>query len=58
MKLLRRTKKTESEENAMNEKVVEVTMGSRKVGRIALDRERRALFEYDLEWIRNGFSIS
>ena len=48
MRLLRRTKKTESEGRAMNEKVVEVTMGSRKVGRIALDRERRALFEYDL----------
>ena len=49
---------TESEGNAMSEKIVEVTLGSRKVGRIALDRDGRALFEYDADWIRNGFSIS
>ena len=42
----------------MSEMVVEVTMGSRKVGRIALDRDGRALFEYDADWIRNGFPIS
>ena len=42
----------------MNEKVVEVTMDSRKVGRIALDKDGRALFEYDADWIRNGISIS
>jgi len=42
----------------MNKKIVEVTMGSRKVGRIAMDKYGRALFEYDMEWIRNGFSIS
>lgn len=42
----------------MNEKVVEVTMDSRKVGRIALDKDGRALFEYDADWVRNGFSIS
>ena len=42
----------------MSEKIVEVTLGSRKVGRIALDRDGRALFEYDADWIRNGFSIS
>ena len=41
----------------MSEKIVEVTMGSRKVGRIALDRDGRAMFEYDAEWIRNGFSV-
>ncbi len=42
----------------MSKKIVEVTMGSRKVGRIAMDRDGRALFEYDADWIRNGFSIS
>ena len=42
----------------MSEKIVEVTMSSRKVGRLAMDRDGRALFEYDADWIRNGFSIS
>ncbi len=42
----------------MNEKVVEVTLGSRKIGRIALDRDGLAMFEYDMDWIRNGFPIS
>lgn len=42
----------------MSEKVVEVMMGSRKVGRLALSKSNQALFEYDSDWIRNGFSIS
>ena len=42
----------------MNEKIVEVTMGLCKVGRIALDKNGRTMFEYDVDWIRNGFSIS
>ena len=42
----------------MSKKVVEVTMGSHKVGRLAMDRDGRTLFEYDADWIRNGFSIS
>lgn len=42
----------------MSEKVVYVTLGAQKVGRLALDREGRALFEYDSDWVRNGFSIS
>ena len=58
MRHLMPPQQTESEGNAMSEKIVELTMGSRKVGRIALDRDGRALFEYDADWIRNGFSIS
>ena len=42
----------------MNERIVEVTLGSRKVGRLALNNESRLMFEYDTEWIRNGFPIS
>lgn len=42
----------------MSEKVVEVMMGPRKVGRLALNKSNQVLFEYDSEWIRNGFSIS
>ena len=42
----------------MNERVVEVIMDSRKVGRLALNRNGQAMFEYDADWIRNGFSIS
>ena len=42
----------------MNEKIVEVTMGQRKVGRLALDHANRLMFEYDADWVRDGFSIS
>ena len=42
----------------MNEKIVEVTLGSRKVGRLALGNDGRLMFEYDTDWVRNGFSIS
>ena len=42
----------------MNEKIIEVVMDSRKVGRLALNGNGQALFEYDSDWIRNGFSIS
>ena len=42
----------------MSDKIVEVIMGSRKVGRLALSNSNQALFEYDSDWIRNGFSIS
>ena len=42
----------------MSEKIVEVMMDSRKVGRLALNSNGQAMFEYDSDWIRNGFSIS
>lgn len=38
--------------------VIEVSLGNKRVGRIALEPGRRALFEYDPVWIREGFSIS
>ncbi len=38
--------------------VIEVSLEEKRVGRIALDPCRRALFEYDPVWIREGFSIS
>jgi len=42
----------------MNEKIVETWLGDSRVGRIALNENRLAMFEYDADWIRNGFSIS
>ena len=42
----------------MNKEVVEVLIGQRKVGSLTLDKEQRALFEYDAGWLENGFSLS
>ena len=39
-------------------KVIEVFLGGGKVGRLAYSSERRCLFEYDPQWIQEGFSIS
>ena len=37
---------------------VEVFLEDQQVGRLALAPDRRCLFEYEAEWIKNGFSIS
>ena len=42
----------------MNESVVEVWLDGRRAGRIALNKDRLAMFEYDTEWLRHGYSIS
>ena len=42
----------------MNDSIVEVWLGKSRVGRIALNKDRLAMFEYDTEWLRNGYSIS
>lgn len=42
----------------MSKEIVEVTMGQQKVGRLTMDSAHRALFEYDSNWLDNGFSIS
>lgn len=42
----------------MNKEIVEISIGQRKVGRLTLDKEQRALFEYDANWLDNGFSLS
>ncbi|MCD8148155.1 MAG: type II toxin-antitoxin system HipA family toxin [Clostridiales bacterium] len=41
-----------------NYKVLYVWMGTRKVGTLALAANHLAAFEYDPEWISDGFSIS
>ena len=35
-----------------------VYIGENRVGRLAMSRERLCIFEYDPEWLRNGFSVS
>lgn len=42
----------------MNKAIVEVWLGDSRVGRIAMNSDRCAMFEYDPTWIRTGFSIS
>ena len=42
----------------MNKEIVEISIGQQKVGRLTLDKEQRALFEYDANWLDNGFSLS
>ena len=42
----------------MNEQVVEVWMGGNRIGRVAQNKDRLAMFEYDTDWLRNGFAIS
>lgn len=37
---------------------LEVLMGGRKVGTLALYRNRIAAFQYDAQWLNDGFSIS
>ena len=39
-------------------KFLEVFIDNRKVGTLALDQKQLGAFEYDEEWINNGFSIS
>lgn len=41
-----------------NYKTLEVFLGEHKVGTLAAMRDRRVAFEYDEEWLLNGFSIS
>jgi serine/threonine-protein kinase HipA len=41
-----------------NLKLIEVCLGSARVGRLALSPDRRCLFEYDAGWISTGFSLS
>ncbi|MDA3818341.1 MAG: type II toxin-antitoxin system HipA family toxin [Prolixibacteraceae bacterium] len=52
--------KKEREEAEMFKKqtVIEVFYHSQKVGRLALLPDRYCLFEYDNNWLQNGFSIS
>ena len=49
-----RLRKTESEGNEMNESIVEVWLDDHRAGRIALNKDRLAMFEYDTEWLRHG----
>lgn len=37
---------------------VEVLIGNRAVGRLALTQEQLCVFEYDSEWLKDGYSIS
>jgi serine/threonine-protein kinase HipA len=37
---------------------VEVLIGNQSVGRLALTKEQLCVFEYDSEWLKDGFSIS
>ena len=38
--------------------VVEVLIGNRTVGRLALTKDQQCVFEYDSEWLKDGYSIS
>lgn len=38
--------------------VLEVMYKTQRVGRLALASDQRCVFEYDAQWINNGFSIS
>ncbi|MFO7878549.1 MAG: type II toxin-antitoxin system HipA family toxin [Bacteroidales bacterium] len=38
--------------------IVQVKFGKRPVGKLALNKRHVALFEYDKQWLENGFSIS
>ena len=42
----------------MNKNIVEVWLDGRRAGRIALNKDRLAMFEYDTEWLRYGYSLS
>lgn len=42
----------------MSKRILEVWMANKKVGRLALRKDGLAAFEYDDEWLKNGFSIS
>ncbi len=41
-----------------NDKILNVWMGNRKVGTLALTADHLAAFEYDSDWLSDGFSIS
>lgn len=41
-----------------NYKTLTVSMGGKNVGTLAVSRDRRVAFEYDNEWLEDGFSIS
>ncbi len=38
--------------------VLGVTLNGQKVGRLVLTSDHRCLFEYDIQWLNEGFSIS
>lgn len=38
--------------------MLDVSMFGRQVGKLALNKERLAFFEYNADWLANGFSIS
>lgn len=38
--------------------LIEVFINNERIGRLALTPERLCAFEYDLEWIKNGYAIS
>ena len=42
----------------MNENIVEVWLDGRRAGRIALNKDRLVMFEYDTDWLRHGYAIS
>jgi len=42
----------------MNNKTINVLYKERLVGRLALTADRKVAFEYDKEWLKDGFSIS
>lgn len=39
-------------------KLLNVSLNDRKVGRLAIENQRKCLFEYDPEWLNSGYSIS
>jgi len=41
-----------------NVPVIRVSLNDKQVGRLAMADDRRCLFEYDEQWLKNGFSIS
>ena len=38
--------------------MLEVSMGGERIGALALYQGKLAAFEYDENWLRNGFAIS
>ena len=39
-------------------KTIIVSIGEKKVGELVLSAEKRVCFQYDQNWIKNGYSIS
>jgi serine/threonine-protein kinase HipA len=42
----------------MNNKIINVKIGGENVGRLAMTKNYCCAFEYDSDWLANGFSIS